>query len=105
MLTLQMGLSPEYVLDKIEWYEINALMKYQYYSIKDNWEQARLIAFMIAQTNSKRKLKLQDIVPFVWEEDEEMEEVQPITKTEIERLKAKAQDYLSSNNNKIEKRN
>lgn len=100
-----MGLSPEYVLDKIEWYEINALMKYQYYSIKDNWEQARLIAFMIAQTNSKRKLKLQDIVPFVWEEDEEMEEVQPITKTEIERLKAKAQDYLSSNNNKIEKRN
>lgn len=104
MLTLQMGLSPEYVLDKIEWYEINALMKYQYYSIKDNWEQARLIAFMIAQTNSKRKLKLQDIVPFVWEE-EEIEEVQPITKTEIERLKAKAQDYLSSKNNQIEKRN
>ena len=99
-----MGLSPEYVLDKMEWYEINSLIKYQYYSIIDNWEQARLIAFMIAQTNSKRKLKLQDIVPFVWEE-EEIEEVKPITKTEIERLKAKAQDYLSSKNNQIEKRN
>ena len=100
-----MGLSPEYVLDKMELYEINSLIKYQYYSIIDNWEQARLIAFMIAQTNSKKKLKLQDVVPFVWDEDEEMEEEKPITKTEIERLKARAQDYLSNKNNQIEKRN
>lgn len=99
-----MGLSPEYVLDKIEWYEINALMKYQYYSLKDNWEQARLVAFMIAQTNSKRKLKLQDIVPFAWDEDEENEDNKPITKSEIERLKARAQDYLYSKNKSIEKR-
>ena len=100
-----MGLSPEYVLDKIEWYEINSLLKYQYYSIIDNWEQARLIAFMIAQTNTKKKLKLQDIVPFVWDEDEEIEEGKPITKTEIDRLKARAQDYLSNKNKQIEKRN
>lgn len=99
-----MGLPPEYVLDKIEWYEINALMQYQYYSLKDNWEQARLIAFMIAQTNSKRKLKLQDIVPFTWEEDEENEDNKPITKSEIERLKARAQDYLYNKNKSIEKR-
>lgn len=99
-----MGLSPDYVLDKIEWYEINALMKYQYYSIIDNWEQARLIAYMIAQTHSKKKLKLQDIVPFTWEEDEENEDNQPITKTEIERLKARAQNYLYSKNKKIKKR-
>lgn len=100
-----MGLSPDYVLDKIEWYEINSLMKYQYYSIKDNWEQARLIAFMIAQTNSKKRLKLQDIVPFTWEEDEENEDEKPITKSEIERLKARAQNYLLSKNKSIEKRN
>lgn len=100
-----MGLSPEYVLDKIEWYEINALMKYQYYAIKDNWEQARLIAFMIAQTHSKKKLKLQDIVPFAWDEDEENEDNKPITKSEIERLKARAQNYLYSKNKSIEKRN
>lgn len=99
-----MGLPPEYVLDKIEWYEINALMQYQYYSLKDNWEQARLIAFMIAQTNSKRKLKLQDIVPFAWDDDEENEDNKPITKSEIERLKARAQDYLYSKNKSIEKR-
>lgn len=101
-----MGLAPDYVLDKIEWYEINSLMKFQYYTIKDNWEQARLIAFMIAQTNSKRKLKLQDIVPFAWEnEDGEIEEEKPITKSEIERLKAMAQNYLCSKNKSIEKRN
>lgn len=99
-----MGLSPDYVLDKIEWYEINSLMKYQYYAIKDNWEQARLIAFLIAQTNSKRKLKLQDIVPFLWDDEEEIEDNKPITKSEIERLKARAQNYLYSKNKSIEKR-
>lgn len=100
-----MGLSPDYVLDKIEWYEINSLMKYQYYCLKDNWEQARLIAFIIAQTNSKKRLKLQDIVPFTWEEDGEIEDNKPITKSEIERLKQRAQDYLYSKNKYIEKRN
>lgn len=100
-----MGLAPDYVLDKIEWYEISALMKYQYYCMKDNWEQARLIAFMIAQTNSKHKLKLQDIIPFTWEEDETFEDNKPISKSEVERLKQQAQNYLLNKNKSIEKRN
>lgn len=99
-----MGLNPEYVLDKMEWYEISALMKYQYYSIKDNWEQARLIAYMIAQVNSKHRLKMQDIVPFSWEEEYEEHEEEVMTKEKMEHLKQEAQNYLLQKNN-IEKRN
>jgi len=86
---------PDYVLDKMEWYEINSAMKYQHYSIKDGWEQARLIAYMVAQVNSKRTLKMDDILPLPWEKDEtEPEHITSITKEEIEQLKAEAQKYL-----------
>lgn len=72
-------------------------MKYQYYSIKDGWEQARLIAYMVAQVNSKRTLKMDDILPFPWEkEEDETEHVTSITKEEIEQLKAEAQEYLKN---------
>lgn len=70
-------------------------MKYQYYSYKDGWEQARLIAYMVAQVNSKRTLKMDDILSFPWEKDEaEPEHITSITKEEIEQLKAEAQKYL-----------
>ena len=105
MLVLQCGLSPDYVLDKMDWYEVSALMKYQFYAIKDNWEQARLISYMIAQSNSKRRLKLQDIIPFSWENEDGDEEDKPITKNEMERLKQNAQDYLLYKNKTVEKRN
>jgi len=86
---------PDYVLDKMEWYEVNAIMKYQYYTYKDGWEQARLIAYMVAQVNSKRTLKMDDILPLPWEKDEaEPEHITSITKEEIEQLKAEAQKYL-----------
>lgn len=44
-------------------------MKYQHYAYKDNWEQARLISYLIAQVNSKKKLKLSDIIEFEWDKD------------------------------------
>lgn len=89
----------------MKFYEVNAILQYGYYSEQDAWEQARLISYLIAQTHSKKKLKLQDIVPFSWDEDEENEDNKPITKSEIERLKARAQDYLYNRNKSIEKRN
>lgn len=101
ILTQQMHYPPDYVLDTMEWYEINAAMKYQYYSIKDGWEQARLIAYMVAQVNSKRTLKMDEILPLPWEKEEPKTS---ITKEEIEKLKSEAQQFLKSKNNQIEKR-
>lgn len=98
MLVLRHGLSPQYVLDEMETYEIKALMNCEYYSHKDDWEQARLIAFMIAQVNSRKKLKFEDITSFYWEKEEE--ESTAITKSDIQRLRERAKEYLN-----IEKQN
>lgn len=42
-------------------------MSHSYYRNKETWEQARLIAYLIAQTHSQKKLKLEDIIKFEWE--------------------------------------
>ena len=84
---------PQYVLDEMEWYEVRAAMKYQYYAHKDEWESSRLIAYLIAQTNSRKKLSLNDIVKFYWEKDEDEEDISIINKEDIERLKKEAEKY------------
>lgn len=94
---------PEYVLDRMEWYEINAAMKYQYYSIKEGWEQARLIAYMVAQVNSKRTLKMEEILQFPWEKKDAENPNTSITKEEIEKLKAEASEYLKNKNKETRK--
>lgn len=71
---MELGLSPKYVLDEIEIYEINSLIKHSYKRHKNQWEQARLISFLIAQTNSTKKLQLEDIIKFKWEKEQEEEE-------------------------------
>ena len=44
-------------------------MKYNYYAHKDSWEQTRLLAYITAQVNSTKKIKLSDILDFYWEND------------------------------------
>lgn len=99
-----MGYTPSYVLDEMQWYEINAAMKYQYYSIKDGWEQARLIAYMVAQVNSKHTLKMEEILQFPWEKEDDEPAKTSITKEEIEQLEREAEKYLKQNNKTVEKR-
>jgi hypothetical protein len=88
-LVLQFGLSPSYVLNEIQQYEIKSLMDFGYYKHKEQWEQTRLISYLIAQTNSKKKLKLQDIIKFQWETDNESTK---ITNEEINDLSKQAQE-------------
>ena len=83
---------PDYVLDRMEWYEIESVINYQHYANKENWEQARLIAYIIAQVNSKKRLKIEDIIKFPWD-SEFKEENQTISKEDIERLNKLAQTY------------
>jgi len=52
---------------------------------KDNWEQARLIAYIIAQANSKNKIKVTDIMSFPWEKIGNKEN-QKVTDEQIEQL-------------------
>ena len=88
-----MGINPEYVLDRMEMYEVNALIKNQYRRHKDDWEQARLIAYIIAQCNSKKRMKLTDIVQFPWEKTVKDE----IDFEAIKRIRAKAHSMIDNN--------
>lgn len=64
-----LGLSPRYVLDDMQFYEIDSLLDSYYLKHKDSWEQARLIAYMTAQVNSKNTISPEDIIKFHWEKD------------------------------------
>lgn len=90
---LQHGLSPAYVLDEIQAYEIQALMKYSYFRNKESWEQARLISYLIAQTHSTKKLKLEEIVKFPWEQQDEKQHIsERITQYDIDFLEKQAEE-------------
>lgn len=65
-------------------------MEYEYLSYKDSWEQSRLIAYMIAQTNSTKRLKLTDILEFQWE-DKNADTA--ISNEDVARLREKAKQY------------
>lgn len=65
-------------------------MENQHLAYKDSWEQARLVAYMIAQTNSTKQLKQSDIMEFSWDESES---VTNIKNEDIERLSSKAKQY------------
>lgn len=74
-------------MDQMEMYEVKAVMEYEYYAYKENWEQARLVAYLIAQTNSTKQLKVTDILKFRWDEDEDLT---LISNADVDRLKEKA---------------
>ncbi len=65
-------------------------MDYEYLAYKDSWEQSRLIAYMIAQTNSTKRLKLTDILEFQWE-DKNADTA--ISNEDVARLREKAKQY------------
>lgn len=97
-LTLRLRYPPEYVLDKMEMYEIAAVMEYEYLAHKDDWEQARLVAYLVAQTNSTKSLKVTDIMQFYWEQQEEKKDTS-VSDAEKERLQMKAKQYLNYKSN------
>lgn len=72
-------------------------MDNSYYAHKDEWEQARLVTWMVAQVNSKKKVKLSDIIAFYWEKEQDAESVTSISNSDIERLRAQAQKYINNN--------
>lgn len=91
-LTLRIGLDPKYVLDEMQMYEVAPLFDKIYYTEMESWDQARMIAWMIAQVNSRKKIKIRDIAEFPWD-DETSDSEKEVSKADYERLKAKAQAY------------
>ena len=92
-----MGLQPDYVLDKIQTYELKALMDYGYLRNKEDWEMSRLISYVTAQCQSTKKLKTTDIVKFPWEEKQKATPRQTeIDKKKIEQIRMMAKEIIKN---------
>lgn len=82
-------------------YEITPYIRNIHLRSKESWEQARLGAYVTAQVNSTKKLKVTDIMEFPWEKSNNMNKtgITDISNEDVERLRNKAKKYLNSGKN------
>ena len=95
---LQCGIDPGYVLDRIQTYEIEALIENMWMKSKESWEQARLQAYLTAQVNSTKKIDMTEFMTFPWEkmETDKIED----SKEEREALMKEMKEWENIMNNK-----
>ena len=97
LVVVESGIDPDYFLDEMKWYEVEACIKGLENKNKASWEQCRFISYIIAQVNSTKKLKLTDILSFNWDKEEDNKNTM-ITNEDIERLKNKANQIIKKLN-------
>lgn len=73
---MQCGIDPEYVLDRMDWYEIEALIENLWMRDKTSWEQTRTISYITAQCQSTKQLNPKDMMTFPWEKEAKVEDTQ-----------------------------
>ena len=85
-------------MDKMEFYEVSALLKFQYLKDKENWEQARLIGFISAKSNGAKINKVESLISFPWEK-EEKQKTEPVFMSEeqLAQFRNKAQKMIDTN--------
>ena len=96
---MECNFPPDYVLDKMEWYEINSILKYKYYASQNQWEQTRILYSIIYNTNAKHPKPIDEMWRFPWEEETEKKNTL-ISKEDISRLHKLAQAYIKENTKK-----
>lgn len=64
-----MGIDPSYVLDRMEVYEVRALMKRQHLRHRENWEQARMLAFVTARCAGSKIRDSKELMAFPWDNE------------------------------------
>ena len=74
---MQCGVQPDYVLDRMNFYEIEALLDNLWMKNKESWEQTRIQAYITAQTQSTKKIDMNDMMSFPWEKKVEKVEDTP----------------------------
>ena len=95
LLVVEAGLDPGYVMDHMEFYEIDAILNSMQYRHRQSWEQTRMICYILAQSNSTKSIKPTDIICFPWDDDHRSVDTSVNTE-DIERLKKKAEQYIKS---------
>lgn len=55
-------------MEDMKYYELKPILKNLNVSVKNDWEIARQISYIIAQSQSTKKIKPSDIMHFPWDE-------------------------------------
>jgi len=96
MLMYDAGLPPDYVMDRLQPWEIDPLLKYSYMRIRPGWEQARLCAYITAQANSTKRLTPSSIVGFPWDDEDDNEEHDTrMSNEDLQRLRKEAKEFIN----------
>ena len=94
---LQCGVQPDYVLDRMKSYEIDCLIENLWMKNKESWEQTRLQAYITAQTQSTKKIEMNDMMSFPWEK--KVEKVEDIPE-DIEMMRKEMKEMEDKLNKK-----
>lgn len=82
-------------MDTLQEYEVEPIIQNLEYNEEGDWSRTRFLAYCNIQKSSTKKIKPTDLITFPWEkEDDNTEEIntnsEPLTQSEIERLKEQA---------------
>ena len=64
---MECGIAPDYVMDRMEFYEIEALIENKWRKDRESWEQARVLGYVTAQSQSTKKIDPKKIIPLPWD--------------------------------------
>ncbi len=84
-----------YFLDQMKPYELQIICDSLHLRIKDSWEQARMISYVTAQVNSKKRLRPNDLITFAWESTDQQQAQQQeptLTMEDVKRIKKAAKE-------------
>ena len=79
----------DYFMDELQDWEVYDLYNMLQYADTTSWEQTRWLMYVIAQVNSRKQLKVTDILNFSW--DDSKQKNTTITDNDIKRLKEQAE--------------
>lgn len=79
-------------------YEVESILKHYQYHSKTSWEQIRLISYILAQVNTKKKLKSTDIIKFNWDNAiNDNITKQQMSESDIQLFRNKAKQIINKN--------
>ena len=88
-ICVSMGVSPSYILDEMEMYELKYIISQNETQYKEEWERARVLAHSIYQSQASKEIEVNQVLKFPWDEEETVDQT-PKKTTEQMREYAKA---------------
>lgn len=94
-------MSPSYFFYELEIPEAEAYLRGLEESRRSAWEQSRLVAYVIAQVNSRKQMRPSDIVPLPWDGETSGDRTpEPMTEEEKREIEEEMKYYESVLNHK-----